>query len=127
MGDYDIIKLLLNEGISVNEIHRRFPKYSKAKLYKYLRIYNLEKFNNSPVNVIYHMPKYNAWRDAVFKRDGYKCIICGHTGSYRNPLQADHIQKKSSYPELMFEVSNGRTLCLRCHKRTLTWGKGTGY
>jgi hypothetical protein len=125
MSDYDVIKILLSQGFSVEKILEKFPKYSKTVLYKYLKIYNLEKFNNSPSNVIYHMPKYSQWRDAVFKRDGYKCIICGHKGSFRNPLQADHIIKKSLHPELMFELNNGRTLCLRCHKRTITWGKGS--
>lgn len=55
---------------------------------------------------------YKDWQFAVFKRDNFKCIRCG-SGSQ---LEADHVQDWVEYPELRYEVSNGRTLCHPCHK-----------
>lgn len=53
------------------------------------------------------------WRRAVFCRDGYKCQACGTGGK----LTADHIKPWSLFPDLRFELSNGRTLCWPCHRR----------
>ena len=60
-------------------------------------------------------PEYKAWRVAVFKRDDYTCQMCGEKGKQ---LQADHIKKYADFPELRLELSNGRTLCVPCHKLT---------
>lgn len=61
---------------------------------------------------------YKLWRASVLKRDSYMCVECG---SVEN-LQADHIKRFADYPELRFELSNGRTLCSSCHKKTDTYG-----
>lgn len=74
---------------------------------------------------------YKAWRTLVFERDNYTCQHCGdHNFEGRGStlmLHADHIQPFALYPELRFEVSNGRTLCVPCHKNTATWGRGAIY
>ena len=62
---------------------------------------------------------YKLWREKVFERDDYTCQICGIRGG---EIQADHIKPQSVYPELRFELSNGRTLCRPCHMETDTWG-----
>jgi 5-methylcytosine-specific restriction endonuclease McrA len=63
--------------------------------------------------------EYRAWRLAVFTRDDYTCQMCHTRGG---TLQADHIKPFSLFPELRFEVDNGRTLCLDCHTKTETYG-----
>jgi len=35
--------------------------------------------------------------------------------------------KGKKFPELRFEPSNGRTLCVPCHKKTGTFGRGAIY
>jgi hypothetical protein len=60
------------------------------------------------------------WRKAVFMRDNYTCVECGD--STGGNLQADHIKPWSRHPELRADVSNGRTLCIDCHKQTDTYG-----
>lgn len=63
-----------------------------------------------------------AWRILVFQRDNYTCQFCGKRGG---TLNADHIKSFASFPELRFEVSNGRTLCVQCHRKTETYGYKT--
>jgi hypothetical protein len=63
--------------------------------------------------------KYKMWREAVFKRDDYTCVLCKRRGG---SLNADHIKPFYKYRELRFELNNGRTLCVACHKKTETYG-----
>lgn len=63
--------------------------------------------------------KYRTWRNEVLLRDDYKCVVCGST----DELNVDHIRPFSKFINLRFDVSNGRTLCLECHKKTPTYGK----
>ena len=62
--------------------------------------------------------EYRQWRIAVFERDNYMCVMCGKKGY----LEADHIRRWADYPELRFDVNNGRTLCKECHK-SVTFGR----
>jgi len=64
--------------------------------------------------------EYKEWREKVFERDNYTCQNCGDKQG-RN-LEAHHIKDFVLYPELRFEVSNGLTLCKKCHKKTENWG-----
>lgn len=63
--------------------------------------------------------QYREWRMAVFKRDSFTCQGCGARGVF---LNADHIKPWATHPELRFEVSNGRALCVPCHLKTPTHG-----
>lgn len=47
----------------------------------------------------------------VRARDGYTCQVCG---SRRAP-QAHHVLSKFYRPEYAYDISNGITLCKRCH------------
>ncbi len=76
-------------------------------------------------NLIRRSGKMQDWRKAIFERDDYTCQECG-TRSARGViafLHADHIKPFAYFPELRFELSNGRTLCYQCHLKTPTWGE----
>lgn len=69
-------------------------------------------------------PEMKAWRIAVFERDDYTCQFCFKRGV---KLNADHIKPFALHPELRFELSNGRTLCVECHRTTDTYGVNKKY
>lgn len=64
---------------------------------------------------IRYSKKMEEWRIAIFKRDDFTCQFCRVRGTY---LEADHIKPFAYFPELRFELSNGRTLCRPCHDTT---------
>lgn len=63
--------------------------------------------------------EYKVWRKSVFEKNCYTCQVCKQRGG---ELQADHIKPQSIFPELRFDLNNGRTLCRPCHLKTDTWG-----
>jgi 5-methylcytosine-specific restriction endonuclease McrA len=62
-----------------------------------------------------YSPEANQWRKSVFERDNYTCQVCKQRGGY---LEADHIKPWAYFPQLRFDMSNGRTLCRACHDKT---------
>ena len=64
--------------------------------------------------------EFREWRKAVFERDNYTCQFCNKHGGI---LHADHIKPFAYFPDLRFEVSNGRTLCVDCHRKTPTYSR----
>lgn len=69
---------------------------------------------------VWKTPAYQQWRRAVMRRDNFTCVACGDNQG--GNLEADHIKPRYLFPELTFDVSNGRTLCKPCHKQTNTYG-----
>jgi hypothetical protein len=61
---------------------------------------------------------YKIWRFSIFKRDDFKCVICGSN----EKLQAHHILPWRSHHELRHDVNNGVTLC-RKHHKTMTFSE----
>lgn len=58
--------------------------------------------------------EYNQWRTKVFERDSYTCKHCGQVGG---KLNAHHIKHFAKYKKLRYVVSNGITLCEKCHRK----------
>ena len=57
--------------------------------------------------------KNKEWRNKVFERDNYICKCCGKKGG---SLNAHHLNGYHWDKEHRFDVSNGVTLCDKCHK-----------
>lgn len=69
--------------------------------------------------------EYINWRNSVFKRDGYKCKICGsnlkinahHIFKFTNILEKYNINSFDDAKgcDFLWDVSNGITYCEKCH------------
>jgi len=88
------------------------------------------KDGRSPLRkAIQSMPEYPTWRTAVFERDKYTCQECNKIGGR---IQSHHIKPFYKIIEdnnitttdqargckELWDVSNGQTLCVPCHKQT---------
>jgi 5-methylcytosine-specific restriction endonuclease McrA len=57
--------------------------------------------------------EYKVWRQEVYIRDNYTCLKCG---SHGGRLQPHHIANFSENPDIRYDVANGGTLCVSCHR-----------
>ncbi len=86
-----------------------------------------------PIIKIRRSFEYKNWRTAIFERDDYTCVLCSaRNGEGKKVvLNADHYPRSFSeiisknkitlYEESLncidlWDISNGRTLCLGCHR-----------
>ena len=61
----------------------------------------------------WYVQEQQKWSAAIRERDNYTCQNCGRRGG---DLQAHHVLSWSKHPELRFELFNGVTLCIPCHR-----------
>ncbi len=71
------------------------------------------------VKGIRRSPEYYQWRKSILMRDNYTCQDCG--GMER--VEAHHVRAVIDYPEGIFGVDNGLTVCETCHDRHTFWQK----
>jgi hypothetical protein len=64
--------------------------------------------------------KLEKWGQEVKERDGYECKIC----KAKDKLHAHHIIPRKKDVSLWYDISNGITLCSRCHAKTEGFQKG---
>lgn len=64
--------------------------------------------------------EYRKWRYSVFKRDGYVCQCCGNDtikdAKGKLIVNAHHIKNFADNEDLRYDVDNGITLCVNCHR-----------
>ena len=59
------------------------------------------------------IPGVDKWLRQIKERDDYTCQVCGQRG-YK--LVSHHLTPYARCPELRLELSNGVTMCDRCHR-----------
>lgn len=106
-------KLTAEHKLALSQGRKNSPKCRGSNLYNW-------KGGQSNPNIIARgSAEIKKWREAVYARDGYTCQICGVKGG---KLNADHIKPFAYYKDLRYDINNGRTLCVDCHKKTDTFG-----
>lgn len=59
-----------------------------------------------------------AWHKAIVTAANCACVECGHSAPWESgELCGDHILTQGSRPDLVFDLTNGRCVCLPCHNR----------
>lgn len=97
-----------------NFSRRGNPSPKRGKKYPHLQGKNSSRWmgGKSSPNELERVRFRRLMQSKIFTRDNYTCQICD---IYGVPIQVDHIKSWSKYPELRFEPSNCRTLCMPCH------------
>lgn len=106
---------ILNKGKIVNKSGIPWNKGKKGLQVawnKGIAYTQIRKGNPNNRHIAMGRVEYISWRDKVFQRDNYTCQICEQYGV---KIHADHIKPWAEYPELRYEVTNGRALCVPCH------------
>ena len=101
VGSFAIFKMMLDQGGGVSGKNRGEKHWN----WKGGKTPHNQKIRNSE--------EYRQWRKEVFERDNFKCQMCG---AYGVKLNAHHIQRFADCVDGRFEISNGITLCVPCHK-----------
>lgn len=118
----DVTERMLKNNPTKGKFGKNHPKWvenKKSPLYKAIR----------------NTYKYKNWRSTIFTKDNFTCVLCGVSNIY---LEADHYpirfidlireyriktSEEAIDCEELWNINNGRTLCLLCHRKTDTWGR----
>ena len=114
----DVRKRMLENNPNKGKFGKVHPCYKEIKKHPF----------HKSIRELY---KYRQWRSNVFRRDNFKCVLCGK-GGY---VEADHypirfikiirdhlietLEQAINCKEL-WDINNGRTLCRKCHKANTT-------
>lgn len=95
---------------------KRYKVYDKIQFSKIMKQYLEMKKNGKLIEISYRIERSKmseSLRYDVFKRDNYRCCICGMSSKDGVKLQVDHIIPVSKGGKT--EMSNLQTLCSRCN------------
>jgi len=70
-------------------------------------------YNTERSRTMQHI-EYKTWRRSVFVRDIFTCKDCRKQQTY---IVAHHLKSYKDFSNLRFDINNGITLCLECHRK----------
>lgn len=105
------------------EFERNMSSYkpnSKKHFCTYDCYRKYSKINRKPkefYNNIRFTTEYRVWRIDVYKRDNYCCQMPDCKDVKSRLINAHHIYPIRDFPDKVFDLNNGITLCVECHKK----------
>ena len=117
-------KRLIKKCLNCGKVFKVRQKYRKRKVCS-VKCGNSGRFNANWKGGITNKMKLARnkevnikWRKAVFERDNYTCQLCGQKG---NTLHVHHMKQFSENYNRKFFISEGITLCEKCHLIGVHW------
>lgn len=131
-----IMTRLKENGVKLRKPNRRLGAiaWNKNKPYLAIRGKKHPRWKNGITTLnqqLRHCIEMKNWKRTIIQRDNFTCVDCGKTGS--NIFEIDHYPKRfaqiisdnklTSYQEAqlcdeLWDLNNGRTLCIDCHNKT---------
>ncbi len=66
----------------------------------------------NPIRKIRMTLAWKLWRENVFERDVFTCLLCNRN---KLELHPHHIKSATHFPKEIFNIDNGTTICKECH------------
>jgi hypothetical protein len=130
-----ILNILRQNNVLIRKASKPLgtPSWNKGKEYLQIRGNKNPNWKGGITKlnqVIRHCFEYKTWIKSIMERDNYTCVFCGIKG---NNLEIDHFPKRfcdiireekiNSYEtakssKVLWDINNGRTLCVSCHNKT---------
>lgn len=126
--------MLENNPTKSFEVRQKISKFAKTRTRENHPSWKVPSERKTDFGIaIRQSLKYKQWRTSCFKRDNFICQFCKQRGGR---LNVDHtkpfsvvlkenkitsIEEAYSCNEL-WNLDNGRTLCISCHRKTDTFG-----
>jgi len=111
----------------------KFSEDERKEIYRKIRLANIGRLGkrgsqshfwkggiSKENHILRNRGIYKNWRRKVFERDNYTCQMCYTTNVQ---LHAHHVKSFSNFPELRYDISNGMTLCAKCHRLTDSYAR----
>lgn len=120
LDDKEIIRLYKEEKKSVLQISKIFNTTPRP-ITKRLRLAGIVKKTSKreewSKTISHYYLRLKIWTAKVIEADDMLCKDCGCENTFKNRLQAHHIipVRDIEDPELLFDINNGITLCMKCH------------
>lgn len=118
LGKGRIVSAEARVNLSKSHFGKKYPNHTGEKHW------NWQGGKTPKIEALRQSAEYKAWRRAVYTRDDYTCQSCGarNGNGVKVYLHADHIVPVCLDEGKIFDVNNGRTLCVPCHRATDTYG-----
>lgn len=101
------------------------PYYTQTEEYKEQYLYGENNYfyrkDGKETDLRYeNTTELKQWRQAIYDKYNRTCVICGQKHNSQNIIEAHHLWGYFDFPDKIYDVENGVTLC-KHHHRQFHW------